>query len=95
MEKNDMSLEASVERFEVEKRKVIVTPDGKISRHNTATYLDKAYSTICEWERERQYGLKGIRVGRHVYYLFAWIKLIAEGKVNKDGSLVDQVGEGA
>lgn len=66
-----------------------VTPDGRISRRHSAYLLDKAEVTMRVWEREKKYGLAPIKIGQHVYYRYALIQAIAEGRVDVDGNIID------
>lgn len=56
-----------IERGEVQHRKVLVLPDGRLDRKNAASFLGREPKTLADWHT-RGFGPLAHKVGGRVFY---------------------------
>lgn len=54
-------------RLKITQCPVLVTPDGRLTRHDAANYLGVAAQTFANWNTQGR-GPKPLRMGRKVFY---------------------------
>jgi hypothetical protein len=65
----------------VERRTVLATPDGRLSRRDAAAWLGYQPSTLAEWQRLGK-GPKSRLVGGRRFYMIDDLQAFAAGEAN-------------
>ncbi len=63
----DLKKAVNMENPSIEKVKVRILPDGRLSRRDAASYLGRAEKTLAMWQMEGK-GPRSVRVGGRIFY---------------------------
>ncbi len=67
------------ENVEIEKPRVRVLPDGRLSREDAATYLGLKPKTLSMWQVAGK-GPRAVRVGGRIFYYLADLDAFVRGE---------------
>lgn len=63
----------------IERVRVRVLPDGRVSRRDAAAFIGRDPKTLANWATEGK-GPRGIRCGGRIYYAFEDLQRFAQGE---------------
>ena len=83
MKKSDFKAAGNLEvaKFECERVRVRVLPDGRMDRRNSAVYLGVEAKTLAQWAWEKR-GPRMVHVGGRVFYYQCDLDAFIQGKSN-------------
>ena len=67
------------EHVEIEKPRVRILPDGRLSREDAATYLGLKPKTLAMWQLAKK-GPRAVRVGGRIFYYQADLDAFVRGE---------------
>lgn len=65
-----MASEMHIERVDIQPKRVMVLPDGRLDRKNAATFLGREPKTLADWH-SKGVGPMARKVGGRVFYRLA------------------------